>query len=98
MQLYLGPIGFSIYTPELDLANLTDVWVLSKLSQCFTHFMKNLKFMNSINSTALDYNPATDDEWLHLHKERIKNFYISLMTRSLSTMIARESILLPDSQ
>ena len=42
--------------------------------------MKNLKFMNSINSTTLDYNPATDDEWLHLHKERIKIFYISLMT------------------
>ena len=33
---YLGPIGFSIYTPELDLANLTDVWVLSTLSQSFT--------------------------------------------------------------
>jgi hypothetical protein len=55
-------------------------------------FMKNLKFMNSINSTALDHNPATDDKWLHLHKERIKNFYVSLMTRSSSTMIAKESI------
>ena len=44
-------------------------------------FMKNLKFMNSINTTDQDYVPATHDEWLVLHKERIKNHYINLMSK-----------------
>ena len=44
-------------------------------------FMKNLKFMNSINASTPGYDPDTDDEWLELHKERIKNYYINLMVK-----------------
>ena len=44
-------------------------------------FMKNLKFMNSINATAPGYDPNTDDEWLDLHKERTKSHYINLMVK-----------------
>ena len=43
--------------------------------------MKNLKFMNSIFATAPGYDPNTDDEWLDLHKERIKNHCINLMVK-----------------
>ena len=44
-------------------------------------FMKNLKFMNAINASTPGYDPNTDDEWLDLHKERIKNYYIDLMVK-----------------
>ena len=47
-------------------------------------FMKNLKFMNSINATSADYNPDTDDAWLDLHKERIRKYFISLMVKVIT--------------
>ena len=47
-------------------------------------FMKNLKFMNSINTTAHDYNPDTDDDWLDLHKERIRRYFITLMVEVIN--------------
>ena len=47
-------------------------------------FMKNLKFMNSINATSADYNLDTDDAWLDLHKERIRKYFISLMVKVIT--------------
>lgn len=40
--------------------------------------------MNSINTTASGYNPDTDDDWLDLYKERIRQHFITLMVKVIN--------------
>jgi hAT family C-terminal dimerisation region len=43
--------------------------------------MKTLKFMNTINASSDGYNADTDDTWVDLHKNRIRQYYIDLMIK-----------------
>lgn len=54
--------------------------------------LKKLRFMDQINQTASNYDPATDDAWLHAHKQRIKNHIIQLMVK---VIIRKEADLPP---
>jgi hAT family C-terminal dimerisation region len=71
---------FHLYTksgsckPERSLGAFDIVTILHP-------FMKTLKFMNTINASSDGYNADTDDTWVDLHKNRIRQYYIDLMIK-----------------